>query len=115
MLLQATEIVGRGFEYWGPFGMVIALLIAAVVWQERNRLRVVKDSKEEKAQLIADLKDREAKYDELSKETIGLLIKVEDRLTEIRETKELVGEVKVGVNEVSGKIDLLKERLVNGQ
>lgn len=100
VLLQTTEIVGKGFEYWGAFGMVIALLVSAIIYLVSDRTRILKRAQE-----------REDKHEQDVKETITLMVKVEERMSTMANLhKEIEGVVKGNIS-IENKLDAISQKL----
>lgn len=114
ILLQVAEtedLIGKTYDFFGAWAFGLVVLIAVIVFQYRqgksDRARADERAKEQKEssdrrekELLVSLKDRESKYDELSSDMTTIMVKVEERLDVMKETRDDVKEVKIMVKSI---------------
>ncbi len=99
-MLEATDIVDKGFQYWGAYGMVIALLLGALFFIAADRSRILKR-----------MTEKEVKTDETNREVITLMVKVEERMTSMAKVEFGINEIQKGQVMMDSKLDSIKEKL----
>ena len=89
MLLQ-VDIASKGCEEWGPFGMVLALLIAAIGWLALDRKAIKEQNEKDKSELKTEIQTERKKNEELALQSIKLATQFEDKIPLLKENNDIL-------------------------